>query len=169
MAERSGFEGGLTRDAVRPGDAKRPVRNDVARPRAEVAALRHWKIHKGSYPEFRRASEEAIWPFFEKLGARIVGMWKVVPPPGEAEPPDFDEVYLLTRYASIGHWKATRDMARLGGNGPDFEKCRKAVLLRQSLSLETSVRFLEGALTEGGPYYLPGLDESYVEAGPAES
>ena len=142
---------------------KRPVRNQLAQQGREVAALRYWKVEKGCYQEFRRVSEEAIWPFFEKLGARIVGMWRVVPAPGESESADFDEVYLLTRYASIEHWSATRDMAKLGGNGPDFDACAAAVRRRQELSRETSVRFLEGSTSPGGPYFLPGLDERYSE------
>jgi len=163
--EGKGFEGGLTREVVQAQQAKRPVRNDVSQSGQEVAALRHWKVEKGCYGEFRRISEEAIWPFFEKLGARIVGMWRVVPAPGDDEPEGFDEVYLLTRYASLDHWSATRDMVRLGGNGPDFEACRAAVLRRQELSLETSVRFLDGAVSQSGPYFLPGLGERYDEVG----
>jgi hypothetical protein len=163
VTERKGIVGGLTDDAVQEQTTKRPVRNDVEQSGDEVAALRYWKVEKGCYEEFRRISENAIWPFFEKLGARIVGMWRVVPAPGESEPEGFDEVYLLTRYASLEHWSATRDMAKLGGNGPDFEACRAAVLRRQELSLETSVCFLDGAVTPGGPYFLPGLGERFDE------
>ncbi|MCP4002945.1 MAG: hypothetical protein GY725_01990 [bacterium] len=163
MGNGKGIVGGLTQDAVREQDAKRPVRNQVAQPGPEIAALRYWKAQKGCYEEFRHISEAAIWPFFEKLGARIVGMWRVVAPPGENEPEDFEEIYLLTRYASLEHWSATRDMARLGGNGPDFEACRTAVLRRNELTLETSVRFLDGSVSPGGPYFLPGLGEVFEE------
>ena len=65
MTQRKGIEGGLRADASR-GHAKRPVRNDVAHSGDEVAALRYWKIEKGCYEEFRRISENAIWPFFER-------------------------------------------------------------------------------------------------------
>lgn len=143
---------------------KRPVRNDVAQSGHEIAILRHWRIKKGGYEEFRRVSEEGVWPFFEKIGARIVGMWKVVPPSGETElSPDWDEVYLLTRHASMAHWKMTREAARLGGNGPDWEKCREALRVRHSLTLEISAQFLEGGISPGGPYFMPGLDERYQE------
>jgi hypothetical protein len=163
VTKRGEIEGGLPADSQGEHATKRPVRNDVAQAGQEVAALRHWKVEKGSYEEFRHISENAIWPFFEKLGARIVGMWRVLPAPGESEPEGFDEVYLLTRYASLEHWSATREMAKLGGNGPDFEACRAAVLRRQELALETSVRFLDGAVSPGGPYFLPSLGERFDE------
>jgi len=143
---------------------KRPVRNTVAIPGNEIAVLRHWRIKKGAFDEFRRVSEEGVWPFFEKIGARVVGMWQVIHPEmvgGETN--DYDEAYLLTRYASVEHWKATRESPKLGGNGPDWEKCMEALEKRRSLSFETSAQFLQGGIAPNGPYYLPGLDEKYVE------
>ncbi len=164
MAKDETFIGRLVENAEVVSSEKKPVRNDVAQPGREIAVLRYWKIKKGGYEEFRRVSEEGVWPFFEKIGARIVGMWKVVPPPDQEElSPDWDEVYLLTRYASVDHWKMTREASRLGGNGPDWEKCRDALRVRYSLALETSARFLEGGISPGGPYYMPGLDEKYLE------
>jgi hypothetical protein len=65
-------------------------------------------------------------------------MWKVVEPEGVegvSKPSnDYDEVYLSTRYASLDHWKATRDATALGGNGPDWQKCKRGLDLRQSLT-----------------------------------
>ena len=51
-------------------------------------------------------------------------MWKVITPTDvvgtpPAENKDYDEVSLSTRYASIEHWKASRDAVLHGGNGPD--------------------------------------------------
>jgi hypothetical protein len=74
----------------------------------------------------------------EKIGVRPIGVWKVIQAEdveGAAKPSnEYDEVYLATRYASIGHWKATRDPVSMGGNGPDWEKYQRALALRQSLT-----------------------------------
>jgi len=93
----------------RDGPATRgPVRNVSPVPGQEVTTIRYWKIEKGTFPQFLKASQDGIWPYFEKIGARIVGMWVVIPPPGGKEAsPDCGEVYLTTRYASLDHWAAT--------------------------------------------------------------
>ena len=70
--------------------------------------------------------------------------------------PDYDEVYLMTRYASVEHWVATRDPVKMGGNGPDWEKCRQALALRRDLTIETHVTILKGKLS-GVPYFMPGV------------
>lgn len=145
------------------GDAAITVRHDVAQAGDPVVTLRYFRIRKGSFPEFLKASEEGVWPFFEKIGSRVIGMWQVIHPAeaGATAPrasPDYDEVWLMTRYASVEHWQATRDMAGLGGNGPDYDKARKALELRDSLTLETSVQFLQGTTWQNPPVYLPSID-----------
>ena len=164
------FRGGLNpvRDAGRP----HPVRNDVAQPGEEIVTLRHFKIKKGSFDEFLRVSIEGVWPYFEKLGSRVIGMWKVVTPAGvtgapQAESKDYDEVYLSTRYASVEHWKASRDAVVHGGNGPDWLKCRAALDRRTSLTISSNLIFLKGSMAPGGPYFMPGLNENY-ETKPAK-
>lgn len=147
-----------------------PVRNNVAQPSDEVVTLRYFRIKKGTFDQFVRASIEGIWPYFEKIGARVIGMWQVVSPEGVAggsQPnKDFDEVYLSTRYASIEHWKATRDTVSLGGNGPDWDKCKAALDVRQSLTISSNVIFLKGTMASGGPYFMPGLNEVYEKKDP---
>ncbi len=140
-----------------------PVRNDVAQPGREIVTIRYWKIQKGRFDDFYKASVEGVWPFFEKIGARIIGQWKVIHPAADTceESPDYDEVILMTRYASYAHWQATRNPVQLGGNGPDFEKMREALDLRQSLTLETSVKFMEGYMYHSPPSFMPGLKEQY--------
>lgn len=139
-----------------------PVRNQTAVDGREVATLRYWKIRKGSFPQFLEASQKGVWPFFEKIGARVVGMWLVVPGPGSpAAGEDFDEVYLMTRYASVEHWAATRDAEELGGDGPDAAAFRAALAVRSSLSLESRVTFLEGFTGPNGPYFMPGTGERF--------
>ena len=72
-----------------------------------ICVGRYFRIRKGTFDEFLKVSVEGVWPFFEKIGARVTGMWKVeyTGVPGEAskESPDYDEVYLSTRYASLEH------------------------------------------------------------------
>ena len=132
----------------------RPVRDDVAWPGPEIVTLRYWKIKKGSFEQFYRESVEGVWPYFEKVGARVVGQWKVVHPEASdrQESPDHDEVLMMTRYASHEHWKATRPsiIAALGGNGSDYRGLRQALATRRSISSETWVRFLQGYM-----YYSP--------------
>lgn len=149
----------------RDSDRPHPVRNDVARPGDEIVTLRYFRIKKGSFDEFLKVSMEGVWPYFEKLGSRVIGMWKVITPAGvegvPAESKDYDEVYLSTRYASIEHWKASRDAPQHGGNGPDWMKCKAALDRRRALTLSTNVIFLKGSMAPGGPYFMPGLDETY--------
>jgi hypothetical protein len=149
--------------------ARGPVRNLAAQPGEEIVTIRYWKIRKGGFPQFLEASQTGVWPFFEKIGARIVGMWQVIPspdgPPDSSNAsPDYDEVYLTTRYASLEHWAATRDAAALGGDGPDYAALQAALAVRRSLTLETKVTFLKGATGPLGPVFLPGTGEKFVAA-----
>lgn len=157
------FRGGLNR--AKDADRPHPVRNDVAQPGEEIVTLRYFKIKKGSFDEFLKVSIEGVWPYFEKLGSRVIGMWKVITPAGvEGAPPenkDYDEVYLSTRYAGVDHWKASRDAIQHGGDGPDWMKCKAALDRRNALTISTNLVFLKGSIAPGGPYYMPGLDESY--------
>ena len=147
----------------RDSDSSKPlsVRNDVAQAGKEVVTLRYFRIKKGTFDQFLKASQEDVWPYFEKIGARVIGMWKVVEPEGvegaAKAPKDYDEVYLSPRSASLDHWKATRDPTALGGNGPDWLKCKRGLDLRQSLTISSNVIFLEGAMAGPTPYYMPGV------------
>jgi hypothetical protein len=97
------FRGGLNQ--VNEQEAARPVRNDVAQAGEEMVTLRYFKIKKGTFEQFLKASVEGVWPYFEKLGSRVIGIWQVFTPTGvDGVAPtskDYDEVYLSTRYASL--------------------------------------------------------------------
>ena len=69
-------------------------------------------------------------------------------------------------YASVEHWQATRETVRHGGNGPDWEKCKAALDLRQSPTISSNIVFLRGQMATGGPYFMPGLDENYEKKTP---
>jgi hypothetical protein len=145
-------------------DTRGPVRNLSPVAGQEITTIRYWKIKKGSFPQFLKASQEGVWPYFEKIGSRVVGMWQVIPPPGGAEAsPDYDEVYLTTRYASVEHWAATRDAAAMGGNGPDYAALQAALEVRRSLTIETKVTFLQGVVGPLPPVFMPGTGETFAK------
>lgn len=166
--EPEGFVGGLKDAPAEQTEKPKPVRNDVAQPGEEIVTLRYFKIEKGAFPDFLKASQQGVWPYFEKLGARVVGMWKVIHPPETAdeESADYDEVYLMTRYASLDHWRATRETTKHGGNGPDWDQCKAALDYRRSVTLETHMQFLEGSTWTNPPWFMPGLDETYERVEP---
>lgn len=160
------FVGGLEEDRAEAQASPVRVRNDVAQPSEPIVTKRYFKIKKGSFPEVLKVSQEGVWPFFEKIGSRVIGMWQVVHPEESGSTPsaDYDEVILMTQYASVEHWKASRKMAQMGGNGPDWEKARKAIAFRRSLTIETSLQFLKGSTWHNPPYYMPALmDESRIK------
>ncbi len=138
------------------------VRHDVAQPSEPIVTLRYFQIRRGSFPEFLAASQQGVWPFFEKIGSRVVGRWQVIHPADVAEAtavsPEFDEVWLMTQYASVDHWRATRRMSALGGNGPDYEKALAALRLRRDLTIKTDLRFLSGSTWQNPPQFLPSVD-----------
>jgi len=166
FAQERSFVGGLQED--RDAAAANPiaVRNDVAQPGEEIVTFRHFRIEKGRFDEFYAASEQGVWPYFEKIGSRVVGMWKRIHPVVDGKAvsdasAEYDDVYLMTRYASVAHWRATRDMATHGGNGPDWAKCREALAFRRSVTQETSLMFFQGHKWDNAPWFLPGLDEDF--------
>jgi hypothetical protein len=150
-------------DSAGQENAPRPVRNDIALPGQEIVTLRQWKIKKGTFEEFHRASVTGVWPYFEKIGARVVGQWKVVFPPisDEVESDEYDEVVMMTRYASYEHWQATRNAIDLGGDGGDYDALREAFKFRRSVTLSTSLDFMQGYMYHSPPKYLPSLKERY--------
>jgi len=107
----------------------------------EILVLRYFRIKKGGYADFYQASAEKIWPYYEKAGARIQGMWQVFYPEinGQSvpKPPEYDEAYLLTMYRDIQHWKNTRfdRIGELYGYGKEFDKLKEGLLVRAGLSL----------------------------------
>ena len=145
------------------------TRHDVAaRSGPELVTLTYRRIRKGTFARLAARTETAVWPFEEKLGARPIGHWRVIYPPADnrtTESPDYDETIAMTRYASYAHYVALRPdvAARLGGNGPDWEAWRDALAERERLTVGDTTRteFLQGALHQSPPSYLPALRETY--------
>lgn len=177
-AENSRLEAGQSSSQMGPAsEPPRPVRNDIAKQGQELLVLRHHQLRKGGHAEFYRLSSEDVWPFFERNGARTVGQWQIV----ESElglSADADDVYRLVRYTSFEHWQATRSVRSsgaasvagggggdvgLGGNGPAQGRSIQGYATRGGLETGSKgAYFMQGYSAPGGPYFMPGLDESYA-------
>lgn len=146
----------------------RPVRNDRNWPAPEIVALERWKITKGRAAAFIEAGVDQVWPYLEKVGARVIGRWQAVYPPESGFPEDaaYDEVFEMVRYAGYEHWKASRlrEIVAMGGDGPDYAAYREALALQEELSSDRSVTFLQGYMYQSPPKFLPGLSERYRTA-----
>ncbi|MCG8415665.1 MAG: hypothetical protein MI746_15725, partial [Pseudomonadales bacterium] len=95
-----------------------PVRNDVPRVnQQEVIMMRHAYLDAGSYDYWYEQSRTGVWPWFERLGARILGDFEIIYPLGDDATPDQDEALRFARYASYEHWQATRGGATAGDTG----------------------------------------------------
>lgn len=141
----------------------RPVRYDIPVPGEGIAELCCWKISKGSFNEFDSLTRESMLPVISKMGARGLGIWQLVYLKGAIgeEHNDYDEVMMITRYASYEHWQACQDPMRIIGNGPDFKAWKEALSLREGLIQDKWQRFLQGELYRSPPTYIPPLRENY--------
>ena len=74
----------------------KPMRNGAALPGQEVLILRHQKIEKGTHDKYYELSRDGVWPWFEKIGTRVVGQWKVIHPDGSPENDEYDDGYRLS-------------------------------------------------------------------------
>jgi hypothetical protein len=138
-----------------------PVRHDVAKPGREILVLRNHRLHAGGHEQFYQASRDDVWPYFERMGARVVGQWKVIRTDAAA-PQGQEDVYRLVRYASIEHWEATRFQRTTVGDGPAFERDQKGRKARAAIEIGSrGAYFLQGETATGGPYFLPPLREKY--------
>lgn len=140
------------------------IRNERPRPGQEVLVLRNQQLRKGAHEQYYASSREGVWPWYEKIGTRVVGQWVIVNPAGGAAPQPFDDAYRLARYASFEHWRATRDMdsPSLGGDGPNREKSQQSG--RDRTGVQTGSKgayFLQGQMAPDAPFYMPGLSERY--------
>ncbi len=146
------------------GEGK-PVRYDIPVPGQEIAELCCWKINKGAFEEFDSLTRNGVLPVNNKMGLRSIGIWQLIYPQpaiGE-EHDDYDEVMMITRYASFEHWQASQDPVRMIGNGPDFKVMQEALAQRQSLVQDKWQRFLQGELYRSPPTYIPALRENYEQ------
>ena len=138
-----------------------PVRNELPRPGREILVLRHHELRIGGHEEFYRISRDDYWPYFERLGARVVGQWKS----HSAASADSDDVYRLVRYASFEHWEATRaDRAHalIAGNGPARTRAQQALADRGGLQTGSKgAYFLQASPSPDVPLFMPALAERY--------
>jgi len=144
-----------------------PVRYDIPVPGEEIAELCYWQIDKGAFTRFDSLTRDGMLPVINKMGARGIGIWKLIYPEkggtiGE-EHDEYDEVMMITRYASYEHWQASREPMYLIGDGPDFKAFRDASEEREALIQDRWQRFLQGELYRSPPTFSPPLKESYKQ------
>lgn len=104
-----------------------------------VVVQRSFIIERGSFPEFERLSREAIWPYFEARGCKIVGFFT------NMHGGPTNEIILNTAYASMAHWESTRDDAGLPEGADEalkrlYEACSVALKARARLTQVSSSR-----------------------------
>ncbi|MHB8575738.1 MAG: NIPSNAP family protein [Dehalococcoidia bacterium] len=66
-----------------------------------IYTLRSFSVHPRDDAAFVRLTESVIWPWFETMGTRHLGVWRT----SVAEDP---RIYMLSRYDDLAHWEATR-------------------------------------------------------------
>jgi hypothetical protein len=152
-----------------------PVRNEVARVgQQEVIMMRHAFIEEGEYAFWERESRRKVWPWFQRLGARMIGDFEVIYPEVTDESPGQDEALRFARYASYEHWQATRRANvenPTGGSIVLAGKGNLSVTSDMGLSNRRTVLqgskeavFLQGHMAQTRPLYMPGTREAFREA-----
>lgn len=124
--------------ALRPISRRMPV-TDGDDDQPGIYALRTFQSRQADDAEFARLSEDAIWPWFETMGARTLCLWRTL----IAEEP---HLLMLTRYDDLTHWEATRG-AGLEPSDPAhrqrWQTARDALTRRAALTLRSGVRILQ--------------------------
>lgn len=131
----------LTRDtdviALQPVSARMPL-TDAPEPEPGIYTLRSFRVRPRDDAEFARLTEESIWPWFETMGSRHLGLWRAV----IAEDP---QLYMLSRYRDLAHWEATRQAGPEPSDPalrPRWQAARAALARRAELTLHSGVRVL---------------------------
>jgi len=137
--------------------------------------MRHAYLDKDSYDYWYEESSQGVWPWFERLGARVLGDFQIVYPETPSETPEQDEALRFVRYASYEHWQATRpdDVSgetggslQLAGNGGLSDASSDGLSDRgQVLQGTKGGFFLQGYMAETRPIYMPGLVERFELVG----
>ena len=149
-----------------------PVRNETPRSDGrEIVMMRHAYLDGDSYDYWYQQSAAGVWPWFERLGARILGDFEIIYPSGQDRTPGQDEALRFARYASYEHWQATRSgqsagdtggSLRLAGNGGLSDA--SSTSLRNRRGVQQGSRgglFLQGYMAPTRPLYMPGTSERF--------
>ena len=91
-----------------------------------ILTMRTWQVPREHYVEFARLTEDDFWPEFERLDGRPLALW--VARVGMQE-----RVVLMTSYASLEHWLATRSW------GPAAAKLKAITDRREKLHADTDL------------------------------
>jgi hypothetical protein len=150
------------------------VRNDAPRVgQQEIVMMRHAYLEPGGYERWYRNSSEGVWPWFERIGAIILGDFQVIYPVTASETPEREEALRFARYASYEHWQSTRGSnaensgdtggsTALAGNGPLLDGNNAALAdRRQVLTGSKEAVFMQGYMAETRPVFRPGTNESF--------
>ncbi|MCP5431935.1 MAG: NIPSNAP family protein [Alphaproteobacteria bacterium] len=125
-----------------------------------VFSLRTFKVKKGAFEETLRLSQQYIWPFYEKLGARNVAYWLEVPAPGQdVSDRDYDVVHMITHYESVAHWQMTRTPWAAGEDDESFVRMANAMTRRYELTLSETHVLATGYLAGSAPSELPASSD----------
>lgn len=152
--------------------AQVPVRNEAPRVgQQEIIMMRHAYLEEGQYEYWKEQSFTRVWPWFERLGARIIGDFKIVYPLSEDETPGQDEALRFARYASYEHWQATRAPSpdnptggslQLSGSGPLYDANNEGLRNRRTVAQGSKEAvFLRGYMAETRPVFMPGTAEEF--------
>jgi quinol monooxygenase YgiN len=119
-----------------------------------IVVERTFRIRPGALREFERLSREAVWPYFEARGCRVLGLFQQL-----HGGPNTD-VVLMTAYESLAHWEATRESAPLPDDASDelrtlASAAHDALGKRRELTERTWSRVLQLA-TDWTDLGLPG-------------
>ncbi len=150
-----------------------PVRNEMPlADQQEIIMMRHAYLDEGSYQYWYEQSLNGVWPWFERLGARILGDFEIIYPSSDDATPGQDEALRFARYASYEHWQATRSNVsagntggsiRLAGNGGLNDAAVEALRNRRQVSQGSrGAIFLQGYLAQTRPLYMPGVVEEFT-------
>ena len=150
-----------------------PVRNEMPRVgQREVIMMRHAALEKGGYAHWYQHSSENVWPWYERLGARMIGDFQIIYPDTSSPSPNQDEALRFARYASYEHWQATRGAANSGDTGGSFRLAGNGELYdasitgirgrREVMQSSKGGTFLQGYMAPTRPLYMPGTAESFA-------
>jgi len=149
-----------------------PVRNDVPRVgQQEVIMMRHAYLEEGQYDYWKQESVNGVWPWFGRLGARMIGDFEVIYPLSDDETPGQDEALRFARYASYEHWQATRRITAnnptggaivLAGGGGLSDGSGAGLRNRGTVAQGSKEAvFLQGYMAETRPIFMPGTGETF--------
>jgi hypothetical protein len=135
--ERSGMTRETDLIALQPISRGMPI-EDAPESEPGIYTLRTFRVRPRDDAEFVRLTEVAIWPWFETMGTRHLGVWRAT----VSEDP---QLYMLSRYRDLEHWEATRAAGPEPAEaelGTRWQAAREALAARAQLTEHSGMRVL---------------------------